>query len=41
MHRQGTGWDIAQSALILASDTSDNITGVCLPVDGGLSSVSG
>lgn len=40
MGRQGTGWDIAQAALFLASDASAYITGVCLPVDGGLSSVS-
>ena len=41
MRRQGTGWDIAQAALFLASDASAYITGVCLPVDGGLSCVSG
>lgn len=40
MARQGTGWDIAQAALFLASDASAYITGVCLPVDGGLSCVS-
>jgi NAD(P)-dependent dehydrogenase (short-subunit alcohol dehydrogenase family) len=36
MGRQGTGWDIANAALFLASDASGYITGVCLPVDGGL-----
>jgi len=37
MKRQGSPWDIAQAALFLASDASSYITGVCLPVDGGLS----
>jgi len=36
MGRQGTGWDVANAALFLASDASGYITGVCLPVDGGL-----
>jgi NAD(P)-dependent dehydrogenase (short-subunit alcohol dehydrogenase family) len=36
MGRQGTGWDIANAALFLASDASAYITGVSLPVDGGL-----
>ena len=35
--RQGTGWDVANAALFLASDEAAYITGVCLPVDGGLS----
>ena len=35
--RQGTGWDVANAALFLASDDAQYITGVCLPVDGGLS----
>ena len=35
--RQGTGWDVANAALFLASDDAAYITGVCLPVDGGLS----
>ncbi len=34
---QGTAWDIAHAALFLASDEARYITGVCLPVDGGLS----
>ena len=37
LRRQGTGWDVANAALFLASDDARYITGVCLPVDGGLS----
>jgi NAD(P)-dependent dehydrogenase (short-subunit alcohol dehydrogenase family) len=37
MGRMGTGWDIAHAAVFLASDDAQYITGVCLPVDGGLS----
>ena len=37
MGRQGTGWDVAHAAVFLASDDAAYITGVCLPVDGGLS----
>ena len=36
MGRMGTGWDIAAAAVFLASDEAKYITGVCLPVDGGL-----
>ena len=35
--RMGTAWDIAKAALFLASDEAAYITGVALPVDGGLS----
>ena len=35
--RMGTGWDVAHAAVFLASDEAAYITGVCLPVDGGLS----
>ena len=34
---QGTAWDVANAALFLASDEAAYITGVALPVDGGLS----
>jgi NAD(P)-dependent dehydrogenase (short-subunit alcohol dehydrogenase family) len=34
--RMGTGWDIAKAAAFLASDDAQYITGVCLPVDGGI-----
>lgn len=37
MGRMGTGWDVAHAAVFLASDAAAYITGVCLPVDGGLS----
>ncbi len=36
MGRMGTAWDVARAALFLASDDAAYITGVCLPVDGGL-----
>jgi NAD(P)-dependent dehydrogenase (short-subunit alcohol dehydrogenase family) len=35
--RMGTGWDVAQAALFLASDDARFITGAVLPVDGGSS----
>jgi NAD(P)-dependent dehydrogenase (short-subunit alcohol dehydrogenase family) len=34
-HKMGTGWDVANAALFLASDEANFITGVALPVDGG------
>ncbi|HBI82118.1 MAG TPA: 3-oxoacyl-ACP reductase, partial [Alcaligenaceae bacterium] len=34
-HRMGTGWDVANAALFLASDEAQFITGAVLPVDGG------
>ena len=37
MGRMGTAWDVAHAALFLASDEARYITGVSLPVDGGLS----
>jgi len=33
--RGGTGWDVANAALFLASEEAGFITGVALPVDGG------
>jgi len=36
MGRMGTAWDVARAALFLASDEAAYITGVSLPVDGGL-----
>jgi NAD(P)-dependent dehydrogenase (short-subunit alcohol dehydrogenase family) len=33
--RMGTGWDVANAALFLASNEAQYITGVLLPVDGG------
>ena len=37
LRQQGTGWDVANAALFLASSEASYITGICLPVDGGLS----
>ena len=31
------GWDNINAAVLLASDEAAYITGVCLPVDGGMS----
>jgi NAD(P)-dependent dehydrogenase (short-subunit alcohol dehydrogenase family) len=36
--RMGTAWDTAYAALYLASDEAQFVTGVVLPVDGGMSS---
>lgn len=36
MGRMGTAWDVAHAAVFLASDEAQYITGICLPVDGGL-----
>ncbi len=37
---EGTAWDIASAALYLASDDARWVTGVALPVDGGLTTLS-
>jgi NAD(P)-dependent dehydrogenase (short-subunit alcohol dehydrogenase family) len=36
MGKMGSAWDVAHAALFLASEEARYITGVCLPVDGGL-----
>lgn len=36
MGRVGSAWDVANAAVFLASDEAAYITGVLLPVDGGL-----
>jgi NAD(P)-dependent dehydrogenase (short-subunit alcohol dehydrogenase family) len=40
LKRIGTAWDIAHAALFLASDQASFITGVLLPVDGGIHTVN-
>lgn len=35
-NRMGSAWDVANAALFLASDEASYITGIVLPVDGGL-----
>lgn len=41
MGRMGDAWDVANAAVFLASDEAGYITGVCLPVDGGLTARCG
>lgn len=36
MGHMGSAWDVANAAVFLASDDANDITGVLLPVDGGL-----
>lgn len=40
-NRMGSAWDVANAALFLASDEANYITGIILPVDGGLLSKRG
>jgi enoyl-[acyl-carrier-protein] reductase (NADH) len=37
---EGTGWDIGYAALYLCSDEARYVTGVVLPVDGGVTVAS-
>lgn len=37
MRIEGTGWDVGHASLFLVSDQAQYITGVVLPVDGGVS----
>jgi NAD(P)-dependent dehydrogenase (short-subunit alcohol dehydrogenase family) len=39
MQSEGTAWDIAHGAVYLASDESRWVTGVLLPIDGGLAAL--
>ena len=41
LHRLGTPEDVAQAVVFLLSDAADWITGVTLPVDGGVSEAGG
>jgi len=34
--RMGTGWDVANAAVFLASEEASFIAGISLPVDGGM-----
>ena len=40
MNREGTGWDVGNAVLFLASDDARYITGVVLVIDGGVTLAS-
>ena len=37
---EGTGWDVGYGVLYLASDEARWVTGIVLPIDAGVSSIS-
>ena len=37
LKKMGTAWDVANASVFLASDEANYITGLIMPVDGGLS----
>jgi NAD(P)-dependent dehydrogenase (short-subunit alcohol dehydrogenase family) len=39
MQTEGTAWDVANGAIYLASDESRWVTGILLPIDGGLCAI--
>lgn len=41
LKKMGTAWDVANASIFLASDEANYITGLIMPVDGGLSSSVG
>jgi NAD(P)-dependent dehydrogenase (short-subunit alcohol dehydrogenase family) len=41
LQTEGTGWDVGQAVLFLASDEARWITGVTLPVDAGATAAMG
>jgi NAD(P)-dependent dehydrogenase (short-subunit alcohol dehydrogenase family) len=36
---EGTAWDVAWAVLFLASDEARFVSGICIPVDGGATSI--